>query len=177
MTTILETQRLLLRELNSADIDDMRFLLQNPQIMYAWEHTFTDGEVWYWLLENIRRYADDGHSYWAAVEKDTGAFIGMIGLLNETADKAAMLGVGYLLNDGYWGRGFAAEGVRGCLDLAFRELNAPEVYAQIRPKNQASRKVAEGCGMRIQGRFIRHYRGKDIPHLLYCISRADYLNR
>lgn len=172
MEIILETARLLLRKLTAEDLGSMSLILQDPAVMYAWEHAFTDSEVKDWLTENLRRYDADGYSYWAAMTKTDTKFVGMIGLLAETADAKEMLGVGYLLNKTYWGRGYATEGVTGCINYAFTMLNAPEVCAQIRPDNRASRKVAERCGMRVKGSFIRQYRGKAMPHLIYGIANG-----
>lgn len=172
MEIILETDRLYLRKLAADDLSHMGLILQDPAVMYAWEHTFTDDEVKDWLAENLRRYEADGYSYWAAITKTDAEFIGMMGLLAETADEEEMLSVGYLLNRNYWGRGYATEGITGCINYAFTVLNAPEVCAQIRPENRASRKVAERCGMRVKGRFVRQYRGKAMPHLIYSIANG-----
>ena len=42
---ILQTERLLLREMNEADLPDLAEMLQNPAVMYAYEHDFSDRDV------------------------------------------------------------------------------------------------------------------------------------
>ena len=45
MKVILETRRLLLRELRQEDFDDACLLLQDPEVMYAYEGPFSREEV------------------------------------------------------------------------------------------------------------------------------------
>ncbi|MEA4963740.1 GNAT family N-acetyltransferase [Lutispora sp.] len=64
----------------------------------------------------------------------------------------------------FWGKGYAIEGAKACVNYAFSKLNTYKVIAQIRPNNFQSRKVAERLGMKIEGEYIKHYRGGDVPH-------------
>ena len=57
---ILETKRLLLRELKQDDFDDICKLLQDPIVMYAYEGAFSKKEVQEWLDKQLRRYQNDG---------------------------------------------------------------------------------------------------------------------
>ena len=77
---ILETERLRLRELEEADLEAMGRFLKDPEVMYAYEHGFTDEEVRQWLDRNLQRYAEDGHGLWAVIEKETSDLIGLCGL-------------------------------------------------------------------------------------------------
>ena len=52
-------------------------------------------------------------------------------------------------------------------DWALGELGVSEVYAIIRDVNQASRRVALRLGMRPCGVMMKHYRGMDMPHIVY----------
>ena len=46
---ILETERLLLRELTREDFPALCAILQDREVMYAYEGPFSDREVWDWL--------------------------------------------------------------------------------------------------------------------------------
>ncbi len=46
---ILETERLLLRELEQSDFKDLSEMLQDSRVMYAYEHDFSDADVQEWL--------------------------------------------------------------------------------------------------------------------------------
>ena len=62
---ILETERLLLREMEDEDFPALCRMLQDPQVMYAYEHAFSDEEAWAWLGRQQERYARDGIGLWA----------------------------------------------------------------------------------------------------------------
>ena len=95
---VIETERLVLRELTEADFDAAREILGDARVMYAWEHGFSDDETRAWIAENIARYRRDGFSYLAAVERAGGALAGFIGPLVETVEGERRMGVGYILS-------------------------------------------------------------------------------
>ena len=135
--------------------------------MYAWEHTFTAGEVEAWIAECMMRYDRDGFSYWAVITKTAGDFIGVAGIILEEMDGEKHIGVGYIFDNAYWHKGYAHEAASACVCYAFEVLKLDEITAQIRPTNISSIRIAEKLGMTVARPFIRKYRGKDIPHLLY----------
>ena len=55
MKVILESRRLLLRELRQEDFDDACLLLRDPEVMYAYEGPFSREEVQAWLDKQLRR--------------------------------------------------------------------------------------------------------------------------
>lgn len=170
---VLETPRLILRRIQRSDEAAIRAILQDPEVMYAWEHPFTDSEAADWMRDNLLRYDRDGFGYWAVLEKGSEKLVGVCGLLAEQAAGKKHTGVGYLFNRAYWGRGYAVESAGACVDYGFRVLQCSEITAQIRPENAASRKVAEKLGMKVKGRFIKRYRGKEMPHLLYSLAKQE----
>lgn len=170
---ILQTQRLTLRELKLDDLEALRPILQDEAVMYAWEHAFSDQEVREWIETNLRRYATDGCGYWVALDRDSGEVTGLLGLLPEEVDGKKRLGLGYLLRRDCWGRGYATEGAQALLDEAFQNRGAPEVIAEIRPENLASRRVAERLGMKVEGNLVKPYHGKEMLHLIYIKHPAD----
>lgn len=168
---VLQSERLMFRKIKNEDVQDLRAILQDLEVMYAWEHAFTDQEVDEWIEENIRRYASDGFSYFAAIEKKSRRLVGVVGPLVETFDGNSSVGVGYILKKTEWQKGYAVEGAKACMEYAFVAMSAERVVAMIRPENAASRRVAEKIGMRIEGEFVRHYHGKELIHLIYSKQR------
>ena len=77
---ILETERLVLRNLEQDDFGEVCKLLQDPVVMYAYEGAFSDQEVQAWLDKMFRRYEDDGFALWAVIEKSSGELIGQCGI-------------------------------------------------------------------------------------------------
>jgi Acetyltransferases, including N-acetylases of ribosomal proteins len=171
MDKILETERLYLRKICPEDFPELCGILQNEAVMYAWEHTFTDDEVQAWITEGILRYSRDGFSYWAVVEKASSSLIGVAGVIKEEADGEEYIGIGYIFNDTHWHKGYAYESAAACVRYAFETLGVTCITAQIRPTNASSVRVAEKLGMTVLRPFIRRYRGKDVPHLLYGLRK------
>lgn len=173
MDKVLETERLYLRKICQDDFPEICAILQNETVMYAWEHTFTTDEVQAWITECTMRYSRDGFAYWAVVEKASSAFIGVAGVFKEEVDGEEYIGVGYIFNNAYWHKGYAYESASACVHYAFETLELNSITAQIRPTNASSVRVAEKLGMTVIRPFIRKYRGKDVPHLLYGLHKRE----
>lgn len=167
MNFILESKRLGFRKLCKNDFNNLCEIFQDIEIMYAWEHAFTNDEVWEWIDKNLTRYSKEGYSYYALIEKDTNKFIGVMGPLIEKIDAISYVGIGYILNKLFWGKGYAVEGAKACIEYAFCELKADKVIADIRPENDASCKVAQKLGMKIIGKHMKQYNGKKLVHYIY----------
>ena len=168
---ILETERLYLREMERADLRDLCGMLQDPLVMYAYEHAFSNVEAQAWLDRQLERYARDGFGLWAVMERDSGALVGQCGLTWQDWSGRQVLEIGYLLRRDRWGRGYATEAARACKKYAFEALGAREVYSIIRDTNFASQRVALRNGMALRGSFIKRYYNMDMPHLVFCARR------
>ena len=163
----------MLREMTDGDFPALCRMLQDPQVMYAYEHAFPDDESWDWLRRQQERYARDGIGLWAVVEKATGLMVGQCGLTwQDCGFEKPVMEVGYLLEKSAWHKGYAAEAARACRDYAFDRLGEAEVFSIIRDGNLASQAVARRNGMEVLGRFTKHYRGVDMPHLIFSVRRA-----
>lgn len=166
----LETGRLLLREMTQADYPALAAILRDPQVMYAYEHAFSPGETQAWLDRQRDRYALYGHGLWAVVLKETGRMIGQCGLTWQVWRDSTVLEVGYHLRRDCWGRGYATEAAWACIRYAFEVLGAPRVHTIIRDTNLASQAVARRCGLKVSDRWVKRYRGMEMPHLLFCLD-------
>ena len=170
---ILSTQRLMLRELTKDDLPALRKILQDPEVMYAYEHAFSEEEVRAWLDRQLDRYAQHGVGLWAVVLKDTGDMIGQCGLTWQDAGERRVLEVGYLFQKAHWHKGYAIESAMACRDFAFDTLGADEVYSIIRDSNEASQNVARRNGMSPRFIFVKHYYGVDMPHIVFSIRKDE----
>ena len=170
---ILETERLYLREMNQDDFEALCRILKDPDAMYAYEGAFTDQEVQEWLDRQISRYQKWGFGLWAVILKETDELIGQCGLTMQPWQDREVLEIGYLFCRQYWHRGYATEAARGCKKYAFEELGADEVCSIIRDTNTASQNVAVRNGMVKKDCWTKHYRGVDMPHDRYVVTRTD----
>ena len=174
---ILETERLYLREMDETDLAALRNILQDAEVMYAYEHAFDEVEVLAWLEKQRSRYREYGFGLWAVVLKSTDEMVGQCGLTMQEFDGRQVLEIGYLLQKAHWHKGYAAEAASACKRYAFETLGADEVFSIIRDTNAASQNVARRNGMTVRGSFIKHYYGMDMPHLAFSITRGEWQER
>lgn len=171
---MIETDRLILRKINRNDYLDIANILQDIDVMYAWEKSFSDDEVKIWIDENIKRYNNEGYSYFLAINKAEGTVVGVMGPLVEKINNKSFIGIAYILNRKSWKKGYAVEGAKACIEYAFSRLNARNVIAQIRPNNINSIHVAQRLNMKLIDKYVKLYDGKEMEHLIYSIDNENY---
>ena len=166
-----QTERLALREMTEADLPALRRILQDPAVMTAYEGPFSEAETRAWLEKQRRRYEETGCGLWAVTLRGTGEMIGQCGLTRQDIGAAEPVWeVGYLFQRAFWHRGYATEAARACRDWAFSALRLPRLYSIIRDNNLPSQAVARRNGMAVVDRFVKHYRGVEMPHLLFAVD-------
>ncbi|MDG9884860.1 GNAT family N-acetyltransferase [Pseudomonas putida CSV86] len=183
MTQILELEsaRLVLRQWQDDDLKEFAALCADPQVMRYFPAPLSRLESAA-LIGRIRgHFAEYGYGLWALERKDTGAFIGMTGLLNVGFDAAftPAVEISWRLARRHWGLGFASEAAWTCLRCAFAQLGLEEVVSFTTRENLASQKVMQAIGMQADpaGDF-EHPKlepGHPLrPHVLYRIDRAQW---
>lgn len=173
-SSVLATQRLTLRRMHNTDLADLSAILQDAETMVAYEGPFSDAEVRGWLERMQERDRTDGFSMWAVQLEGVGPMIGQCGVTWQSIGDERVIEVGYLFNRAHWHRGYATEAARACRDWAFRELDTDRVHSIIRDTNLASMNVAIRNGMTVRRRFVKHYRGVDMPHFDFAIDRHTW---
>jgi len=166
---ILETQRLVLREMTQEDYPALAAIIQDEQTMHAWEGAMSDEETREWLDRQLTRYKEDGFGLWAVVLKESGEMIGQAGILWGNIEDERLPEIGYMFHRAHWGNGYAIEAARACKQYAFEQLGFFEIYSTIRDTNLPSMNVAIRNGMLARHRFIKHYRGVDMPHIVFVV--------
>ena len=144
--TILETPRLVLRELTLDDLDFLAGMLGHPEVMAFWPKPYTRDEAAEWIRRQQERYARDGYGYWLAFDKAGARPIGQAGLLAQIVDGVAETGIGYIIHRPFWRQGYATEAARACRDYAFGKLGKERVVVLVRPENVVSQSVARKLG-------------------------------
>ncbi len=170
-TTVLETERLILRLLTMEDLDDLYALYRDPEIrQYFPEGTLTYEETreeLEWIIEVY--YGKYGYGLWATIHKGAGEFIGRCGLLPWTIEGRQEVEVAYLLDKRYWGQGLATEAARGIVQYGFEQLGLSRIICLPEPENEASRRVAEKIGMTLEREIVLD----GTPALVYVIQQEN----
>jgi ribosomal-protein-alanine N-acetyltransferase len=146
--TILETPRLVLREMTAGDLDFVATMLAHPEVMRYYPKCYSRAEAEDWLRRQFNRYGAHGYGLWLVREKATDEPVGQVGLIPPQpivgADETE---IGYLIHRPFWRKGFATEAARACRDYAFNVLDRPRVISLIRPENLPSQGVARKIGL------------------------------
>jgi RimJ/RimL family protein N-acetyltransferase len=155
VTTFMETERLLLRRLAPTDADDLFALDADPEVRRYLDapRAPTRKEVDA-ALGRMLAAARPGRGFFAAIEMETGDFVGWFHFRSDT-ESPDVVDLGYKLRRASWGRGYATEGARALVDRGFEEGSVRRVVATALTANAASRRVMEKCGLRLVGHF-RH---------------------
>jgi [ribosomal protein S5]-alanine N-acetyltransferase len=163
----IETERLLLRPFEREDVPAIAALYSDPDVMrYVSGVGSLDALGIEELLERYARgQRERGFSTWAVVEKATGRTVGDAGF--EVYRPTGEPELGYTLAADVWGRGYATEAARACLDAAFAHLSVPRVVAKVDVANERSLRVAERLGMHRVGTIDV----EGCPHVLLALPR------
>lgn len=89
---------------------------------------------------------------WAMVEKETGEFIGTLGL-NNLAIWCKKAEIGFELHPSHWKKGYTSEAVKEVLNYSFQELGLYRIGAVTYPQNEASMNLLKGLGFQEEGRL------------------------
>ena len=149
--TILETERLILRELQPDDAPFMLELLNEPSyILNIADRGVRD-------LNGARRYLEDrwrasyrqhGFGLWVVVERSSGMATGLCGLVRR--DGLEDVDIGYAFLPAFWGRGYAIESALGVKAHARDVVGLTRLVAIVVPSNLPSVRVLERLGMRAE---------------------------
>lgn len=157
MQVYLETERLVLRRLNTDDADNLVALDSDPEVMrylnggMPTPREVVQNRVLPGFLQSYERCP--GFGAWAAIEKASGNFLGWLSLRPPEGGAPDNVSLGYRLRRAAWGQGYATEGVRTLIHRAFTELGVRRVFATTYEHNLASRRVMEKAGLTLVRRF------------------------
>jgi RimJ/RimL family protein N-acetyltransferase len=166
----LETERLRLRMFRQDDLDAYSTICADPEVMrYLGEgKALSRTEAWRQIAMILGHWSLRGFGLWAVEERATGTLVGRIGFFQPEGWPGFELG--WMLRRASWGKGYASEGAGRALAHAFTEMGRDHLISLIRPANQASIRVAERLGQRLEGRtdLFGH------EALVYGIDRARW---
>lgn len=164
----LETERMVLRPLTAGDADAVYGIFSDPLAMrFSITGVRDRAETAAWLARAIAIHDEHGHGFWAAILKETGAYVGHAGLLPQEVEGRREVEIAYWFLRSHWNRGLATEAACACRDYGLHDLHRRRLISLIVRENAASRRVAEKVGMRLEREAI----WKDTRMLVYALSR------
>jgi RimJ/RimL family protein N-acetyltransferase len=167
--TLLETERLTLREITTDDAEFLLQLLNEPSFIENIGdrnvRTIADA-AGYALNGPIASYKQHGFGLYLVVLRETAAAIGICGLVKR--ESLADADIGYAFLPAYWRQGYALEATSAVKSLAFAGLNQKRLLAIVNPENVSSIKLLEKLGLRFD-RMVRM--ADDAPEI--CLYSSE----
>ncbi len=178
MAVIVETKRLILREIELTDEQGMFALDSDNDVhKYLKEPIVHNIEE---IREKIKRvqkqYITTGVGRWAVIEKLTNEFLGWTGIKLEDQKiyhPIRYYDIGYRLIQKFWGKGYATEAAKASLDYGFEHLNISDVYADVFSNNFVSKKVLEKIGLE----YVKTFDNNGLTIDWYKIQNPNGLKR
>jgi RimJ/RimL family protein N-acetyltransferase len=150
---MLEIPVLMTERLRLTALSERHFELYSAMLADASSTRFVgDGQpldrmnAWRSMAMLIGHWALRGYGMWAVELKDSGEFIGRVGLHNP--EGWPDLELGWMLRPEHRHKGYATEAARAALEFAYTRLNAERAISLIRAENTESERVARRLGGR-----------------------------
>jgi RimJ/RimL family protein N-acetyltransferase len=158
MKGIIETERLILRELEYRDETDLFEMDSDPEVHVYIENNPVKSIIEIRkVIENLKaQYSKNGIARWAVIDKVTNECIGWSGLkyFNEPLNKHLnFYELGYRFKKKHWGKGYATESSKAVIDYGFENLKVDSIFAITHPNNSNSKKVLFKLGFEFRETF------------------------
>ncbi|MBS1551451.1 MAG: GNAT family N-acetyltransferase [Bacteroidetes bacterium] len=177
---ILETDRLILKELSLNDAEDIFEIYSNEEVMkYFGKNTYKDLSEAELMIEMcIRAFKNKEGIRWGIVFKNSGELIGSAGIWR-IIEKHLRGEIGYDLKITHWNKGIMTEALRAVTEFGFSKMNLHSLEANIDPDNAASRRLLGKIGFSKEGYFRESYfhEGKFMDSEIYSMLNAGHKQR
>ena len=174
---VLQTERLLLREIQNEDaLDILEYLSDKDVMKYYGMEPFQSLED---VLEEVEWYKSiqikQTGIRWGITLKENGKVLGSCGFLNW--DKRHFrTEIGYELHKNYWGQGLASEALKAVVQYGFEHMGLERIQALIEPPNLSSQSLLEKHDFLCEG-LLRSYEftsGKMDDLYMYSLIKKDF---
>ena len=151
MVTVLQTERLLLRQFEPGDGECLHAITGDPTVMrFVGDLTpFSPRQTRTLIADAMAHYERRGFGEYAIICKATGELVGYGGFA--ILPERSYPEIDYIFRPDQWGRGLASELVPELVRYAFGDLDLAVLGASFDPRNHASMRVAAKAGFQ----FVR----------------------
>lgn len=164
--SVLETKRFILKEWDLDDLAELKRILQDEEVMWAYNNRFSDQDCQSWLNWNLNSYQTHEFGLWKIIDKETSELVGECGITMQMVNEKEYPEIGYHIKKEYWNQGIATEVAKAVRDFGFKELNLAELIIISRDINLQSMNIAIKSGFTIKHRFLKD---NNIPHYMFYL--------
>lgn len=167
---IFKSERLGFRNWTDDDLNDFTELNSDKDVMKHFPKQLTKEETTTFIDQLKNHFIKNGYNYFVAEVLETKEFIGFIGLgfQDYKTDFTPAVDIGWRLKKSVWGKGYATEGAKRCLNFAFNELKLNKIISICTRDNIKSERVMQKIGMKKVGEF-NHPKLKEYPDFERCV--------
>ena len=166
---ILDTERLSLRQLCADDTEFILELLNEPAFLQNVGDKGvrnTADACQYIQAGPVASYQQFGFGLYLVALKETGAPIGICGLLKRDSMEDVEIGFAFL--ERYWANGYAYESAVAVMEYGRSALGLKRIAATTAPGNRGSIRILEKLGMQFEKTF--HLQGYEGESTLYVVQ-------
>lgn len=183
--TVIETERLILRNWRAADREPMFEHLNSQENVMRWLLGVQTREQCDEMIDKLMRWqAEGGHTFWALERKENGELLGFCGLKRVQSDKTepdpGTLEIGWRLRESAWGKGYAKESAIASMSYGFDNFEEEFVSAFTVDGNTGSWGLMEKLGMK-RRKDLDYWDdewGPDLGHgIVYRITREAWAEK
>ncbi|MCE2983731.1 MAG: GNAT family N-acetyltransferase [Parachlamydia sp.] len=173
---IIRTDRLVLRQWNSTDLEPFAALNADQRVMEYFPSVLSQKESNDLAKRISIQLEEQGWGLWAVSVPEVANFIGFIGLARPSFDAyfTPAVEVGWRLDFNYWGKGYATEGAKAVLAFGFDTLNLEEIVSFTVMQNERSRRIMEKIGMYHVSKDDFDHSTLSEDHGLYHINQQEW---
>lgn len=175
----IETSRLILRTPTENDAKLFaNYRMKNREIHAPLEpkrnEDYYTERYWSSVLRDSLKAEGDQYRF-AVFEKASGELVGMANLWDVVRHAIQSANLGYSIDHGKVGTGYATEAAKAVVEFGFRTANLHRIEACVLPHNAASIRVLEKCGFRRVGALRQSLKLQSgwADHDLYEILEQD----
>jgi len=152
---LFKSARLGFRNWTKEDVEEFSKLNADEEVMEHFPKILSNQEVMELIGQLKKHFDENGFTYYATEILETKEFIGMIGLAFQEyqTNFTPAIDIGWRLKRGAWGKGYATEGAKRCLEYGFDELDIERIISVCTVKNRKSENVMKKIGMTKIGAF------------------------
>lgn len=156
----LETDRLILRGPEKADAEAMIAFLMDEDRSDGFGGYAYRSDAWRWFTLNVGHWHWHGYGYFTIQDKATGEPAGITGIWNP--DGWPEPEVGWVVFDGFEGKGIAFEAATRAREWAYNDLGFTTLTSNIVPGNTRSIRLAERMGATYERTYHNPNMGEDM---------------
>jgi RimJ/RimL family protein N-acetyltransferase len=178
--TPLETERLILRQIEETDAEGLHQAYGDPKAMRFWDFPATSNiAATAKCIRGSRAVALKWHGVWAIVPRAGEGGGRCIGIINYHHREVwnRRLELGWILARQYWLQGLMTEAAAAVLRHCFTKMKIHRIEAIIEPDNTASRALASKLGFAQEGGLLRDrlcVAGEYRDVLMYGLLQPDW---